>query len=174
LLGPYKAFPETIHGKAILRHNCPNKVLAKEVIQVMNELNAENLEIEKNPRSTPVNCTVRFEWGLSSGDGFVFLDVEETLRILSLLEKGAPPMLDFYFVILYHKLVGTQRTPLKFDYGFLRILFFGNHVEMAVSHEKGPMRLPIDELLHLLAERIDRRLINSRKGRLLSRKIWAV
>ena len=174
MLAKYEGFPGMIHGKALLEHNSPIKTLAKVVLRVLSDLNKVVLETDAARFPVPPNCEIRFEWGVSYGDSFVYLDVEETAKAERLLEDTVPSVLDFYFVVLYHRITSSKRVPLKFDYGFLRVLIAENKMEMFASHEKGPMRFPIGELLSFLAERINKELVGSREGELHLKEIRAV
>jgi hypothetical protein len=112
-------------------------------------------------RASPPNCKVNFELGLAEEDTFNFLDKEELERLQRSLEEGETSrILDFFCATRYHTTTSNGKVkPLKFDYTLLRFTFQQEIMEMFVAHERGTQRIPIEDLVTFLTDRINRELI---------------
>lgn len=107
--------------------------------------------------SSPSRCEVRFEFGVGEKDTFTFLDEEELDRLKNEIEKKTMPFLDFLCALQYHVVNGPKRrAPLKFDYYLLRFTFDSNYIEFLVSHERGPQRVHVEDLMNFLTKHVKR------------------
>jgi len=77
------------------------------------------------------------------------LEEGETLRIL-----------DFFCATRYHIIIQNGKTkPLKFDYTLLRFTFQRRNMELFVVHERGTQRIPLEDLVTFIINRINEELI---------------
>jgi len=112
-------------------------------------------------RASPPNCQVNFELGVAEEDTFNFLDREELDRLERSLKEGETlRILDFFCATRYHTTTQNGKTkPLKFDYALLRFTFQKRTMELFVVHERGTQRIPLEDLVTSLTNRVNRELI---------------
>lgn len=157
MFGTYDNFPEIHQGTARFSHATSAKKLQTTLIQSLYRINRNN-DGPNLPEFTQYNIEVELELGIADGLTFNYID-KETSRDCQERIRGNPfPTLDFLCIVRYYAVQKKRRSPLRFDYHMLRFLFIENEVELQVYHERGTCRLPIDELVHFLAERINRGL----------------
>ena len=111
-------------------------------------------------KASPPNCQVNFELGIAEEDTFNFIDKEELDRLEKSLEEGETlRILDFFCATRYHTITQNGKTkPLKFDYALLRFTFQRRTMELFVAHERGTQRIPLEDLVTFLINRINREL----------------
>jgi hypothetical protein len=160
LLGHYENFPETIHGISRFSHRVSSRKVQQAVVSAFYQLNKEKCWLKEIVcHSSPLRCEVNFEFGVGEKDTFTFLDEEERDRLKNAIEKKTMPFLDFLCVLQYYVVNGPKRrAPLKFDYYLLRFAFDSNYVEFLVSHERGPQRVHIEDLMSFLTKHVKRAL----------------
>jgi len=112
-------------------------------------------------KASPPNCQVNFELGIAEEDTFNFLDKEELDRLEKSLEKGETlRILDFFCATRYHTTTQNGKTkPLKFDYVLLRFTFQRKTLELFVAHERGTQRIPLEDLVTFIINRINEELM---------------
>ena len=84
------------------------------------------------------------------------MDQNELEQYLKNTKETKYETLDFFFVIRYHitKLSGKQ-VPLRFDYLLLRFFFKKRCMKLSIRHEKGTLRIPLDDLTIFLLKQIN-------------------
>jgi len=112
-------------------------------------------------RASPPSCQVNFELGVAEEDTFNFLDREELDRLERSLKEGETlRILDFFCATRYHTTAENGKTkPLKFDYALLRFTFQKRTMELFVVHERGTQRIPLEDLVTFLTNRVNKELI---------------
>jgi len=163
-LGPYNNFPTNIHGIAAYKFQTSTQQLQKTILDAFYQLNLETLNLKSLTRASPPNCQVNFELGIAEEDTFNFIDKEELQRLQKSMEEGeTPPVLDFFCATRYHTTTQNGKTkPLKFDYTLLRFTFHRRIMEMFVVHERGTQRIPLEDLVTFLTNRINTELTKKR------------
>lgn len=163
MLGYYSNFPTNIHGVATLTFQFSTQQLQKTILHTFYLLNQETHDLKSLTRASPPNCQVNFELGVAEEDTFNFLDKEELGRLQRSLEEGGTlSILDFFCATRYHTTSQNGKTkPLKFDYALLRFTFQRRTLELFVVHERGTQRIPLEDLVTFLTNRINRDLIQS-------------
>ncbi len=154
-LGFYENFPENIHHIALFATPASNRRAQQALLETFKRLNTDRfiLETVSNP-STP-NCTTEFEFGMAEGGSFIYLDAEETERILKALSKQPFRVMDFMCVACYRRMEGNRKIPMRFDYFMLRFAFEEHQVEMQVFHQKGPRHMAPEDLVKLITSRVN-------------------
>ena len=83
---------------------------------------------------------------------------KELDQCLSEIAEKELQTLDFFSVVRYHLIrEDKKRVPLKFDYHVLRFNFQGE-LNLQIRHEKGPQRVPLDDLTDFLIKQINSEL----------------
>ena len=154
--GRYENFPETVHGVTRFEHQDPTNDTQKAILCTFHRLNKETFDLGTVTPYLKQKCEVGFEFGVAEGVGFNFLDQTELDRCLESVDKADAEILDFFFVIRYHRAGDSgKRVHLRFDYYVLRFLFQESGLEMRIRHEKGTQRVPLDDLTEFLVEHIN-------------------
>jgi hypothetical protein len=157
MLGKYQNFPAAIHWTEQFLCPISNRQLQQKIIQLFFEINQKNFSFEEAANPTVPDCTLIFEFGLAEGDGFSFIDEEETKKILAL--KDALHLMDFFCSIRYYKNADGKKTPLKFDYYLMRLIFSKGEVEFQIFHERGPRYISPEDLTLFIANRANEGLV---------------
>ncbi|MEM3770556.1 MAG: hypothetical protein QXG76_05165 [Candidatus Bathyarchaeia archaeon] len=155
MLGFYENFPVNVQKFRRFATTVSSKTLQRTVIKCLKKLNNENLRLEDVTSPSTSDCTVTFEFGIADGDTFNYLDLEETQKALTEIHKAPLRLLDFFCAIRYYKEHNGKRSPLKFDYYMLRLIFNTGYVEALIFHERGPRHLPPEDLVNLIMERVN-------------------
>lgn len=154
--GRYHNFPETVHGVTRFEHQDPARDIQKAMLCTFHRLNKETFGLSTVTPYLKQKCEVGFEFGVAEGVGFNFLDRTELNRCLESVDEAETDILDFFFVVRYHRAGdGGKRVPLRFDYYVLRFRFQESGLEMRIRHERGPRRVPLDDLTEFLVEQIN-------------------
>jgi len=159
LLGLYENFPEVIHGVARFTYKTSTRNIQQAIVATLYQLNHEKCRFEEIAYPSKQHCEVNFEFGVGEDLTFTFLDKNTLDRLETEILKKSLMLLDFLCVLKYHvvdKLKG--RSPLKFDYYFLRFAFSRNFMEFLLSHERGPQRVHVEDLLDTLMKQVTREL----------------
>jgi hypothetical protein len=151
MLGKYQNFPAGIHWTEQFLSPISNRQLQQKLIQLFFELNKKSFSFEEVANPTVPNCTLIFEFGLAEGDGFSFIDEEETKKIFSL--KDALHLMDFFCSIRYYKNADGKKNPLKFDYYLMRLIFSKGELEFQIFHERGPRYISPEDLTLFIADK---------------------
>ncbi len=160
MLGRYENFPETIHGAASFTYKAPAKTVQRAILSTLLNLSRKKCSLQEIAHSSPKHCEVDFEFGVGEGTTFTFLDEKEQGRLGSEVERKTLTFLDFLCVLQYHVVDGVgKRSPLKFDYYFLRFEFISkSFMEFLISHERGPRRVHVEDLMDFLTAHVKREL----------------
>lgn len=159
MLGRYQNFPQTIHGVARFTYSASIRQLQQTIFYTLYQLNNETCSLHDITTPSPFKCEVSFEFGVAEESTFNFLDKEELQRLQKSVEEKSLPILDVYCAVRYHKVNESgKRTSLKFDYHMLRFAFYRRIIELFVSHERGTQRIPLEDLVTFLKNRINKEL----------------
>jgi len=167
MLGHYENFPETVHGIAHFTHKASMKAVQQAVVAAFTELNQKKYKLEEIARSSGSRCDVDFEIGVGEQATFTFLETSEVERLKEEVAKRTLPLLDFLFVLQYHAITESgTRSPLKFDYYLMRFAFAKNLTEFLVSHERGPRRVHVEDLVCFVAKHVTMKFAEHYSGSL--------
>jgi len=159
LLGRYENFPEIIHGVARFTPKSPVRKVQQAILSALHHLNQEVCGLSAVTPYMPQECEVSFELGVAEDFDFNFLDKKELNRFERSIVEEELPTLDFFFVVRYHVVNDKgKRVPLKFDYHMLRFMFQENSMELRICHERGPQRVPLEDLVTFVTKRINEEL----------------
>jgi len=155
MLGFYENFPVNVQKIMRFATTVSTKTLQRVLVQCLEKLNGENLRLEDVTSHSASNCTVVFEFGIADGETFNYMDAEETRKVLGEICRAPLRIMDFFCAIRYYRERGGRRSPLKFDYYMLRLIFNADSVEALVFHERGPRHVPPEDLINMIIERIN-------------------
>ena len=159
MLGSYKNFPENIHGITFFEYQDSTKSLQQAILFALHQLNQATYNLGAVTPYLKQNHEVGFEFGVAEDCDFNFLDNKELERCARSIAENELETLDFFFTVRYHNIMkNKKKTPLKFDYHLLRFIFQKNGLELRIRHERGPQRVPIDDLTEFIAKQINREL----------------
>jgi hypothetical protein len=88
------------------------------------------------------------------------LDDAELEKCLNQLDESELQILDFFFTVRYYLLKGNKKIPLRFDYNVIRFIFYEDHLDTRIRHEKGTQRISLDDLTDFIAKQINIELSN--------------
>lgn len=163
MLGRYENFPEVIHGVARFACKSPIRKVQQGILCALHQLNQEVCSLNAITPYSPPKCDASFELGAAEDFDFNYLDKEELDRFQKSIAEKEPATLDFFCVVRYHVPNDRgKRIPLKFDYHLLRFMFNENSVELKVCHERGPQRVPLEDLVIFIANRVNVELSQKR------------
>ncbi|MGC8998760.1 MAG: hypothetical protein ACP5JW_05105 [Candidatus Bathyarchaeia archaeon] len=155
MLGIYENFPVNVQKVMRFATAASNRTLQKALVQCLGKLNSEKLRLEEVTSPSALNCSVVFEFGIADGDTFNYLDTEETQKILEEIRKTSLHIMDFFCAIRYYKEHGEKKSPLKFDYYMLRLVFDTGLMEVLIFHERGPRHVSPEDLINLIVGRVN-------------------
>ena len=163
MFGLYDNFPDTVHSVALFSYQGSGKSVQPAILCAFHHLNHEVYDLGAVTPYLKQKCEVSFEFGVAEGTVFNFLDDKELDQCLRRVAERELLTLDFFFVIRYHVTSkGGKRVPLRFDYHVLRYIFQEGYLEIRIRHEKGTQRIPQDDLIDFIAERINAELSRRR------------
>ncbi len=151
MLGKYENFPVNLHYAESFLFTVSIRQLQRKLIQKFCELNQKNFSFEEVAIPTVPDSTLIFEFGLAEDNGFNFINQEEAEKALASLKDSLRTM-DFFCSIRYYKNGKEKRTPLKFDYYMMRLLFSKGEVEFDLFHERGPRYLSPEDLVLFIVD----------------------
>ena len=99
---------------------------------------------------------------MAEAEEFNYLDEEELNKFRKSVVNKTISILDFFCVVRYHVDKKGKRVPLKFDYHLLRFMFYSSSIELRVTHERGAQHISLEELLALIAKRVNESLLKER------------
>ena len=159
MLGHYENFPQIIHGIARFTYRAPRGKIQQAIMSTLYRLNKEKCRLKKIVYSSSPSCEVDFEFGVGEDSVFTFLDKSELSILEAEIAKKSLVFLDFLCVLQYHVVDELgKRAPLKFDYYLLRFAFSRYYMEFLVSHERGPQRVHVEDLIGFLMEYVKKEL----------------
>jgi hypothetical protein len=156
MLGFYENFPVNIHRIENFTTPLSSKKLQQRLIQVLHDINRRTFSFEKVAYPTVPECTIIFEAGLAEAKNFNYIDEEETRKVLNALRKATFQTMDFFCAVRYYKGTAEKKTPLKFDYYLLRVVFGKNSVEIQVFHERGPRYISPEDIVTFLVNEVNK------------------
>jgi hypothetical protein len=155
MLGFYENFPENIHRKDSFTSSLSSKKLQQRIIQVLHEINCKTFSFEEITHPTVPECAVIFEMGIADAEKFNYIDEQETKEVLNSLKKEPFRLIDFFCAVRYYKNKAEEKTPLKFDYYMIRIIFGENAMETRVFHERGPRYISPEDIVTFLVNKVN-------------------
>jgi hypothetical protein len=156
MLGTYQNFPNKIHFAKTFVYSLSKKRLQRNLIQVLKEANSRTFNFEEICNPSIPNSTVVFEFGIADTEVFSYLDGVEALKLEERVNREPLKMMDLFCGLRYYKNTKPKRTPLKFDYYMLRMIFGQNQtLELSVYHEKGPRYILPEDLAVFIENRIN-------------------
>ncbi len=157
MLGCYFNFPTKIHGVTRYTYHTSTQQLQRNIVKALRQLNQETLDLAALTKASPANCQLNFEFGIADQFAFNFLDDEELERFLRMHDdsQGETQVLDFLCAARYSRVTDEgKRIPLRFDYTLLRFVFYERNMETFIAHERGSRRIPLEDLIVFLTDRI--------------------
>lgn len=155
MLGFYTNFPESIHRIQIFSVSISEKKMQRALVETLHRLNSETLNLEEVAAPSIPGCKTIFEVGVADGTDFNYLDAEEKERLFQALNVKPFQVMDFLCVIRYNKMQEKRKTRIRFDYYMLRFVFDAKLTEIRVFHEKGLRHTSPDDLIKLVANRVN-------------------
>ena len=155
MLGRYENFPVNIHRIETFTSSLSTTKIQQRLIQVLQEINRRTFSFEEITHPTVPECSVIFEVGIAEAKSFNFIDKEEAKKVLSVLRKETLRLMDFFCAVRYYKGTSEKKTPLKFDYYMIRVVFGKNSVEIRVFHERGPRYISPEDIVTFLVNMIN-------------------
>jgi len=157
MLGFYENFPHGIHFTQTFTSPLSKRKLQEKIIQAFQEANHKTFSFEEAGNPTIPNCEVIFEFGIADAENFSYLDEEEAKKLREALGGEEPLLLmDWFCSIRYYKNPNGKRTPLKFDYYMVRMVFGEKGtVEFLVFHERGPRYISPEDLVVFVEQKIN-------------------
>ena len=156
LPGRYENFPNNVHSLFLFYNDAPTKSLQQAILCTFYRLNKESFDLGAITPFLRSDCKVSFEFGIANGFDFNFLDQNELVQCLKLIDEKEAQILDFFFAIRYHVIKkGKKVIPLRFDYYINRFIFHDSKLETRIRHEKGIRRVPVDELMEFVVNQIN-------------------
>jgi hypothetical protein len=158
MLGRYDNFPLNIHFLESFSSTLHSRQLQQKLIQTLYGMNGKSFSFEEIAIPTIPDSEVIFEFGIADGDGFNFLDEQETIKTLSMLKEESVQTLDFFCSIRYYKFTQQKKTALMFDYYMFKTGFSSKTLEFQVFHRQGPRYISPEDLVTIITEKINRAL----------------
>ncbi len=157
MLGFYENFPENFHRADSFTYSLSRSSLQQKLIQVLHEMNRSSFTFEEVGSPVVPRSSVIFEFGIADAGNFNFLNEAETKKVLdAVVGRGALRVMDLFCAIRYYKNQEAKKTPLRFDYFMLRIVFGKEKaVELQVFHERGPRYTSPEELVSFLVRKVN-------------------
>ncbi|MHA1713115.1 MAG: hypothetical protein ACTSW4_03605 [Candidatus Ranarchaeia archaeon] len=149
--GLFLDFPVITHYSRRVRHSYSDNEFKRRLIAAIVKLNRFNDVILTSSagRSEQIKVDRSFDVGVADGLEFVYLDENETKRLLSVMQEKTMPSLDLIIFVHYrYKMPTGKIASLLFDQYFLRIGFKG--AVFTFSREKGLARTSPEEILNKL------------------------
>lgn len=167
ILGIFTNFPIIVHGRAEAVYNAPPFKVQRATIQALQDFNnhQETYYLSISNQKGTYRGTLGFEVGVAEGIFFDRLNNEMVKRLFKPISPTRRyPLLDFLIIVTYHYLHHGKRIALNFDYHHLRLIFNNRRLEVRLFHSKGTKRLPLDELLKRIFNKIRERMWQSSLG----------
>jgi len=155
--GIYENFPNLYHGDAFFSSQVSPQILQRILISLFYRINRGE-EVLDVPLFAGQDIQLMPEIGIAEELTFSFIDEEEKRRWLENVKKKAFKILDFIWIVRYYASENGRNKPLKFDYYLLRFIFKPEAIELKVHHERGTRRLPPEDLIRLISNKINQEL----------------
>jgi hypothetical protein len=154
MLGLYENFPKTVHKTAFFAALISNKRLQQALIQMFQKIKNENFNLEEIANPSVPQCTVILEFGIAEANNFNYLDDEEANKVLKVIQKKPLQVMDFFCALRYYKMQNGKKTPLRFDYYIMRLIFNKDSMEIQVFHERGPRYVSPEDIANFVVNKI--------------------
>ena len=164
-LGRFTNFPSIIHGTVKISHKTSNTRLQRIIIESLRDLNGHTIPqvLSVASDSGTRKGEVAFEVGVADGLNFHYIDEETYTEIIKPLKaRKSFPVLDVIIIVLYHHTKNGKTIPLNFDHHLLRFTFSPGKFTTGLFHMKGIRRIPLDDLLHQVINRVKRKMVENR------------
>jgi len=156
MLGFYENFPGRVHRIESFMSSISGKKLQQRLITVLSEINRKTFSFEEVANPTVPECIIIFEVGMADAKSFNYIDEEETRKTLNALKKEPFHVLDFFCAVRYYKATAEKKTPLKFDYYMIRLVFNKDVVAIQVFHERGPRYISPEDITLFIVKAINK------------------
>jgi hypothetical protein len=153
MLGTYENFPKNIHKTTHFMISTTNKKLQQTLIRVLKEANNETFNLENIAAPSVYQCSVVFEFGIAEANNFNYLDEDESNKAIKIIQKSPLRLADFFCAIRYYKVQNEKRSPLKFDYYMIRLIFNKNSTDAQIFHERGPRYMSPEDITNFILSR---------------------
>jgi len=150
LVGIYERFPQKVHAATSFSVSTSTRALQLMLMQTLCKLNKQAPDLKDIADPSLSQYCIIFEFGFAEANDFIYLNDEETGKLLKIINKEVFRCADFLVVIRYYKSHAGKKRPLRFDYYLLRFTFSKKSVMVSVFHERGPMRIIPEELVNLV------------------------
>lgn len=164
-LGRFTNFPSIIHGTVKISHKTSNTRLQRIIVEALRDLNGYTIPqiLSVASDSGTRKGEVSFEVGVADGLNFHYIDDETYTEIIKPLKTRISfPVLDVLIIVLYHYTKNGKTIPLNFDHHLLRFTFKKGELNAYLFHIKGIRRIPLDDLLHQVINRIKGKMTRNR------------
>jgi hypothetical protein len=155
MFGFYEAFPHQVHKIKHFVTLISSKRLQLTLVQLLCGLNKTTLRLEDVGTPSVADCVAVFEFGIAEDNGFNYLNDEETLKAVKIVQKHPTQILDFLCALRFYRTEKEKRKPLKFDYYMLRFTFNPKFLELQLFHERGPMHVLPEELIEFVVNKVN-------------------
>ena len=156
MLGFYENFPGSVHRNQSYASALSSKKVQQRLVNVLSEVNRKTFSFEEVANPTVPECTIIFEVGLADAKSFNYIDEEETKKALNALKNEPFHVMDFFCAIRYYKSKAKKKTPLRFDYYMVRMIFNRDEVAIQVFHERGPRYISPDDIITFVVKAINK------------------
>ena len=156
MLGFYENFPGSVHRIESYTSALSSKKVQQRLINVLSEVNRKTFSFEEVANPTVPDCILIFEVGIADAKSFNFIDEEETRKTLNALKKESFRVMDFFCAVRYYKSKAEKKTPLKFDYYMIRLVFNKGVVAIQVFHERGPRYTSPEDITTFVVKAINK------------------
>lgn len=154
-----------IHGTAKISHKTSSPRLQRVIAEALRDLNGYKMPqiLSVASRSGRYLGETTFEVGVADDLYFYYLDDETYTNLVTPLKsRKVFQALDVLIVVLYHYNKNGKRIPLNFDHNIIRFTFKKGELNVYVFHVKGIRRMPLDDLLTLVIDRIKGKMTKNR------------
>ena len=156
MFGFYENFPENIHYTESFTCSVSRKSMQQKIIKVFHEMNLSTFTFEEIGSPAVHQSSIIFEFGVAEAGNFIFLNETETKKVLDALDRRTLQVMDLFCAIRYYKNQQSKKTPLRFDYYMMRMVFGKEKsVELQVFHDRGPRYISPEELVTFLSRKIN-------------------
>lgn len=154
-----------IHGTAKISHKTSNLRVQRIIVESLHDLNGHTIPqiLSVASGSGTHHGEVTFEVGVANGVAFQFFDEETLTELMRPLKTRKPfQVLDVIIIVCYYYPKNGKKVPLNFDHHLLRFTFSQGELNTYLFHMKGIRRMPLDDLLHQVIDRIKRKMSENR------------
>ena len=156
MLGRYDNFPENIHRIDTFSFSISVRKIQERIIQTLHDMNQKIVVSDEVDLQALRDCDMVFEAGVAETRSFNYLNETEASKLQAAIKKDPLGIIDIFLAACYHKKKGEKKSPLKFDYFLVRMVFLEKSLEMRIFHERGPRYTSPEDAAKLLVERINK------------------